>query len=51
MQVIIGHLSSPQHVSAVCGYVYVSSITQKLLHCIVCQNFISRVNAIFLDQN
>jgi hypothetical protein len=48
MQFIITHVASSQHVSAVYNNYQVSSILLKLLHYIVCQNLVSRVNAIFL---
>jgi hypothetical protein len=41
--------SPSQHVSDAYGHRQVSSISLKLLHYTVCENFISRANAIFLD--
>jgi hypothetical protein len=41
------HPSSMLHVSAVYGHYQASSILLTLLHCVVCQNYASRVNAIF----
>jgi hypothetical protein len=49
LQLIISHPSFSQPVSAIYSHHQVSSISLKSLHCMVCQKFISHVNAILLN--